>query len=95
MALAEGEKVGAQTKELVALEDVAGIDLVGHVGQTFIETIGDDDLRLLLEGFERIDYARTKEAGAGFERGLALMRFMMPWMADWRKLSELLFIVRR
>ena len=26
---------------------------------------------------------------------LALIRFMMPWIADWRKLSELLFIVKR
>ena len=34
-------------------------------------------------------------AGEDYKPTVELMRFMTPWMEDWRKLSELAFMVRR
>ena len=56
--------------DLVAAEDVAGIDLGGDVAEGVVEAVGDDGLAAGLEGGEVVDDEAAEEGGAVGERGL-------------------------
>lgn len=86
---------------LVSPEDISCIYLILYIIQTSIIAVGDNRLALRLESIHIIHHLATKEGGTVLQCRLvdnhsapfALIRFMMPWMADWRKLSLLLFIM--
>ena len=52
---------------LIPTEDVAGIDLVLHIVQASIVTVGDDGLAAGLEGFEVVHDPATEESGSVFK----------------------------
>ena len=80
----------------VALEQITCIYFAIHIGKVFVPSIRDDDGGTLFERLQIMGHLAAEE-GSYTTTGipLALMRFMMPWMLDWRKLSEPDFIVRR
>lgn len=87
----------------ISSKDVSCIDFGFHIIQTYIIAVGDNGVALFLKGCHVVYYLTTKEGTASFEGWLiddilfplTLMRFRMPWMADWRKLSEFDLIVKR
>ena len=64
------EIIGLCRRDLVAAEDVAGIDLGGDVAEGVVEAVGDDGLAAGLEGGEVVDDEAAEEGGAVGERGL-------------------------
>lgn len=48
---------------LVALEQVAGVDLVGHIVEVVVPTVGDDGVCLGLELGEIVGYGAAEEVG--------------------------------
>ena len=81
--------------------DVPGVDLGGHVGQLVGHAVGHDHRAGGLEGGRIVHHPAAVEFAAVFQNGLVddhggalgFSRFMMPWMALWRKLSDPLFMV--
>ena len=57
-------------EDLVSSEQVARVDLVGHVIETGVVAVGDDGLALALEGFEVAHNATAEEGGAVGKGGL-------------------------
>ena len=64
------EIIGLCRRDLVAAEDVAGIDLGGDVAEGVVEAVGDDGFAAGLEGGEVVDDEAAEEGGAVGERGL-------------------------
>ena len=64
------EIIGLCRRDLVATEDVAGIDLGGDVAEGVVEAVGDDGFAAGLEGGEVVDDEAAEEGGAVGERGL-------------------------
>ena len=57
-------------EDLVSSEQVARVDLVGHVVKAGVVAVGDDGLALALEGFEVAHNATAEEGGAVGKGGL-------------------------
>lgn len=87
----------------VPLEQVPCVHLVRDVGEVVAPAVGHDHTAARLEHLEVVRDLGTEEVGRGQcgPRGimtgmlLAFTRFMIPWMELARKLSKLLFMVRR
>ena len=56
-------------KMLISFEDVAGIDLIGHVIEGAVIAVGDDGIGLGLEEGEVVDHTAAEEGDAVFEGG--------------------------
>lgn len=55
---------------LVALEDIAGVDFGGDVGEAGVEAVGDDGVGLRLELLQIVHHEAAEEGGAVLEGGL-------------------------
>lgn len=86
----------------ISPKDVAGEDLIRDVPDFIRHPVGDNYIGLGLESREIAHNARPKKCSSGkagskttTSMPLALIRFMMPWIEDCRKLSDPAFITSR